>query len=46
MRVMVEELVFKLCVGSYHVYKDIWEAAIGEELPCEWETRNTKADMP
>ena len=26
----------------YHVYKDIWEAAIGEELPCEQEPRNTK----
>ena len=25
---MVEELVFKLCVHVYHVYKHIWEAAI------------------
>ena len=25
-----------------NVYKDIWEAAIGEELPCEQETMNTK----
>ena len=38
---MEEELVIELCVRGYHVYKDIWEAAIGEELPCERETRNT-----
>ena len=39
---MEEELVIELCVRGYHVYKDIWEAAIGEELPCERETKNTK----
>ena len=39
---MKEELVIELCVRGYLVYKDIWEAAIGEELPCEEETRNTK----
>ena len=34
--------MIKLCVRGYHVYKDIWVAAIGKELPCEQETRNTK----
>ena len=34
--------MIELCVRGYHVYKDIWEAAIGELLPCERETRNTK----
>lgn len=34
--------MIELCVRGYHVYKDIWEAAIGEELLCERETRNTK----
>ena len=34
---MKEELMIELCVRGYHVY-----AAIGEEPPCEWETRNTK----
>ena len=34
--------MIELCVGGYHVYKDIWEAAIGELLQCERETRNTK----
>ena len=38
MQVMEEELVIELCVCGYHVCKDIWEAAIGEELPCERET--------
>ena len=42
MRVMEEELVIELCVRGYYVYKDIWEAAIGEELLCERETRNAK----
>ena len=40
--VMEEELVIEPCVHCYHVYKDIWEAAIAEELPCEQEIRNTK----
>ena len=35
-------MVIELCVRGYHVYKDIWEAAIGEELPRERETSNTK----
>lgn len=42
MWVMGEELVLELCVRGYHVYKDIWEAAIDEELQCERKTRNTK----
>ena len=29
------------CVRSYHVYKEIWEAAVGEILMCEKEPRNT-----
>ena len=37
---MEEELVVELCVRGYRVYEDIWEPAIGEELPCERETRN------
>ena len=34
--------MIKLCVHGYYVYKDIWEAAIREELPCEREARNSK----
>ena len=32
-----------VCVATMFT-KDIWEAAIGEELPCKRETRNTKDD--
>ena len=28
------------CIHSYHIYKDIWEAADGEELLYEREPRN------
>ena len=28
------------CVRSYHIYKEIWEAAVGEILVCEREPRN------
>ena len=30
------------CVRGYHVYQDIWEAAVGEVLECEREPRNVK----
>ena len=28
------------CVRGYHIYKDIWEASVGEELPCQRESGN------
>ena len=28
------------CTWLYHVYKKIWEFAIGEELDCQWEPSN------
>ena len=30
------------CICGYHVYKEIWQAAVGEELECDRERRNTK----
>ena len=27
-------------VRGYHTYRDIWEASVGEELPCQRETDN------
>ena len=30
------------CIQGYHVYKDIWDAAIGEVLACEREPRNVE----
>ena len=30
----------RVCGGElrsrYHVYKNLWDASVGEELPCEW----------
>ena len=28
------------CVRGYHVYHNIWDSAINEELPCEREVHN------
>ena len=28
------------CVRGYHIYKNIWDAVIGEELQCERELDN------
>ena len=30
------------CIRGYHVYKEIWEPAIGEQLSCKREDSNTK----
>ena len=38
---MVAEYEMKLCVRGYHVYQDIYEAAIGETLFCLREPRNS-----
>ena len=28
------------CIQGYHVYKEVWEAAVGESLVCEREPKN------
>ena len=28
------------CVRVYHIYRELWEAAIGEDLACQWERGN------
>ena len=38
---MAFEFVFESMVRGYHVYKDVWDANIGETLPCEVESGNT-----
>ena len=35
-----ETFAVESMVRGYHVYKDIWIAAVGEELPCVRETEN------
>ena len=34
----VEQYEAMFCVRSYHIYKDVWRAAVGEDLECEGET--------
>ncbi len=36
----MERFVFESCVRSYLIYKDIWEASVGEELPCQRKNGN------
>ena len=36
----MERFCVESCVRGYHIYKDIWEASIGEELPCQRESGN------
>ena len=36
----MEEFVRACCVPSYYVYRDVWEATVGEELACEREPHN------
>ena len=35
-----ESFSIEVMVCGYHVYEDIWEAALGEELCCEGEPVN------
>ena len=36
----MERFSVESCVRGYHVYKDIWIACVGEELPCQRENGN------
>lgn len=36
----MEDFEGHACIRSYHIYKDIWETADGEELLCEREPHN------
>ena len=37
---MASEFSVEVMVRGYHTYKDIWDATIGEELPCKREPEN------
>ena len=42
----MEELIERCCcVRGYHVYKEVWEAAVGEVLICEGEPDSASIDM-
>ena len=36
------EYQLQWCVRGYHIYKEEWETAVGEELKCEREKNNAK----
>ena len=36
----LEEFAVEWCIRGYHIYKEVWAAAIGEDLPCERELGN------
>ncbi len=38
----MEEKNKEMCIRGCHVYKDIWDAVIGETLQCEREKKNEK----
>ena len=37
---MASEMEMPCCVRGYHVYKEVWEAAIGEVMECHREPTN------
>ena len=37
----MEEKSKEMCIRGFHVYKNVWDAVIGEELQCEREGQNT-----
>ena len=37
---IMQELSRLSCVRGYHIYQNVWDAAIGEILTCEWEPSN------
>ena len=39
---MSAEMEIPICVRGYHVYKDIWAAAVGELLMCSREPRQQR----
>ena len=38
----MEEVSRLSCIRGYHVYKEIWDATIGEELACERDPHNVE----
>ena len=36
----MERFSIDYCVREYHIYNDIWEASVGEELSCQLENGN------
>ena len=41
-----ETFTVENCIRGYHIYKDIWDATIGEELQCARESDNSNDRYP
>ena len=39
--VMSESFTLQSMIRGYHVYKEVWDAVVGETLPCQQEGGNT-----
>ena len=37
----MEEFEKRCCIRGYHIYQEVWAAAVGEELVCEREMDNS-----
>ena len=40
-QLIMEEFERPCCIRGYHIYQEIWMAAVGEELVCEREPHNS-----
>ena len=40
-QLIMEEFERPCCIRGYHVYQEVWTAAVGEELVCEREPHNS-----
>ena len=39
---MESDFAMESCVEGHHVYKNLWDASEGEELPCKKDSSNEK----
>ena len=42
----MEKYSIDSCVRGYHVYREIWKASVGEQLPCERELQGGNSANP
>ena len=41
-QLIMEEFERSCCIRGYHIYQEVWTAAVGEELVCEREPHNSQ----
>ena len=40
MSLQMSTYMVEMIVRGYHIYQVVWEAAVGQVLPCQWECDN------